>query len=1028
MKRLTSVLFILLALVASARQVSRQEAAQIASQFLNCTQSSPKRLASVNGKMDESAPQTYYVFNAENNQGFVIVSGDTRAKKILGYSDSGSFDMSNLPPQLSAMLDRLAEQLQGVSEDAVDASWNAPTTYSTEGGVCLPTATWGQGYPYNMYAPKVDGVKCPAGCVATAMAIVMKYNKWPETGRGKHSWYSNGTLMNFDFDNATFDYSLLPDEYTEGNYTEAQAAEVGKLMQAAAASVNMTYAIDGSGAKPCIIGHYMHEYFRYSPKSQYISARNFTENEWISILENEINSNHPVIMSGFSEEAGGHAFVCDGYNAEHFLHINWGWDGASNGYFEPFLLGGFNNDIGMNINLYNDGNTKEYARCWNDYGYLWVTAGTQVGINLTVNDVQQNVPFSAVVGHITFPNDFDGNVCFALVDENENIVEVYEGASLISEPNHDLDHIGYTWVGHGAFKANNVVFATEIKPTMRLQAVAREKDGDWKLVLGTIEAPSSTSVMGNTPNISQIEWHINDPYNLVNVEYQNNNQEHVLFGDNSPFIAHTRGGVSYALIDGIFRTNGSDFSTCGMNFVTQKEKHVIDIYANRYEDLIDKTVELTAPGTLALAIDENERHLIHRLKIIGPTNYEDYRFIVSKLYSLQHLDVSETTIAESEFNRENFFPERAGESYIEEDVLIGGTVWGLETIKLPACLKGFEFRSMPYRSIEALEISAGVETYEGLSLIGYAGMKLEYLKVNNPVPAEIPDKDWSINQRNDIVLMVPRGSKAAYEASPSWSGFKEIRESDTPIVNDFVTVDNVRYLILDDFAVASATHEDAFSIPESVEYNGKQYPVTTHCIGLPHGALHLNRSNIFEIRHLFDHVFTSSPRPNFTGEKCNITWIPGACSEFYDSENTNIQEMWKYAINRSQNAVKVSPNPIYILADAEIKIEKVTINGVEVSRSEGDIYYYTDSEAGLTVQVDFTTPYGVKMTTIYDAEFNEAISDSSVSDILTDAMVLPDIYNLQGILIKRNATIGDINSLAPGLYIIGGRKVFIGRK
>lgn len=1022
MKRLISIMIVLLALVANARQVSRQEAAQIASQFLNGTQSSPKHLASVNGKMDENAPQMYYVFNAENNQGFVIVSGDTRAKKILGFSDSGSFDMTNLPPQLSAMLDRLAEQLQGVSEDAVDASWDAPTTYSTEGGVCLPTATWGQGYPYNMYAPEVDGVKCPAGCVATAMAIVMKYNKWPETGRGKHSWYSNGTLMNFDFDNTSFDYSLLLDEYTEGNYSEAQAAEVGKLMQAAAASVNMTYTTDGSGAQTCVIGHYMHENFRYSPKSQYINAMNFTESEWISILQNEINSNHPVIMSGFSEVAGGHAFVCDGYNAEHFLHINWGWDGASNGYFEPFLLGGFNYNIGMNINLYNDGNTKEYARCWNDYGYLWAIAGTAVGVNLTVADVQQNVPFSAIVGNITFPNDFDGKVCFALVDENENIVEVYEGASLISEPNHDWDHIGYTWVGHGAFKANNVVFATEIQPTMRLQAVAREKDGDWKLVLGTIEAPSSTSVVDNTPNISQIEWQINDPYNLVNVEYQNNNQEHVLFGDVSPFVAHTRGGVSYALIDGIFRTNGSDFSVCGMNFVTQKEKYVIEIYANRYEDLIDKRVELTAPGTLALAIDESERHLIHRLKIIGPTNYEDYLFIVSKLYSLQHLDVSETTIAESIFNRENYFPQGAGHPYIEEDALIGGTVWGVETIKLPACLKGFEYFSMPYRSIEALEIPAGVVDYEPVALSGYAGMKLEYLKVNNPVPAVIPAENEAISWRNEMILMVPRGSKAAYEASPSWSGFKEIRESDTPIVNDFVTVDNVRYLILDDFAVASATHEDAFSIPESVEYNGKQYPVTSHCMGFQNGALHLNRSDIFELKHYFQQIFSSSLHPNFTGEKCYQTWIPGACSEFYDSAGTYINEMWEYAINRSQNVVKVSP--IY----GSLKIDKVTINGEEVSRNEGDIYYYTDSEAGLTVQVDFVTPYGIKMTTLYDAEFNEGISDSSVSDILSDAETHTDIYNLQGILIKRNATADDINSLHPGLYIIGGRKVFIGRK
>ena len=108
--------------------------------------------------------------------------------------------------------------------------------------------------------------------------------------------------------------------------------------------------------------------------------------------------------------------------------------------------------------------------------------------------------------------------------------------------------------------------------------------------------------------------------------------------------------------------------------------------------------------------------------------------------------------------------------------------------------------------------------------------------------------------------------------------------------------------------------------------------------------------------------------------------IPGACSEFYDSAGTYINEMWEYAINRSQNAVKVSP--IY----NDFKIEKVTINGEEVSRNEDDIYYYTDSEAGLTVQVDFVTPYGIKMTTLYDAEFNEAISDSDVTTSVSDIL------------------------------------------
>ncbi|MDE6191636.1 MAG: thiol protease/hemagglutinin PrtT [Muribaculum sp.] len=966
----------------------------------------------------------YYVFNNGTDNGFVIISGDDRVKKVLGYSDCGSFDLNNIPPQLNAILQQYSEQIGLLQESGfTDPSWKKNRS-SESNEIVLNTAEWGQDYPFNKYAPEIDGKKSLSGCVATAMAIVMKYNNWPEKGRGANKWQSNGITLDYNFENFEPDFSLMPDVYRDGEYDDKEADEVGKLMQAAGAAVNTRYFSEEAAGNAYVVGHYMHEYFRYSSSCQYISVENFDESVWLNMIYGQIDENHPVIMSGYNESSVGHAFVCDGYNSDHYLHINWGWNGVNNGFFLPFVLGGFDKELSMIINIFNDGNEKEYARCWNDYGYLWATKGVGAGFNVSVENIEKSVPFSANVGQLSFPNDFSGVVSLALVDEDENIIEVNDEVGFRVEPNSDWDHIGYSWAGHGAANFKNVVFESSVNEDMCVQVVAREDGDKWKLVLGTMEAPSSTKTAGNKPHFCELEWNLHDPYNIVDLVYQGDNKERVLLGEVSSVHMSVSGGVGYIIIDGILRANVSDFTPTPFGFEAVKDKYVIDVFANRYEDLLDRTILLEKSGSLSSMISPDERPLIYRLTIKGTMNADDYSFITSELCSLKHLDVSNTIIEGSDVNRPNYLPQTAGLRSTGDKV--GATVWGLESIKLPEGLKGFEEFSMPHAGIEFLEIPESVETYGWNAVTGYGGMKLDYLKVNNPVPVDLIKDSGALDlvndglYRNNTVLYVPVGSKEAYAASPSWIGYKEIRESNEDFAGDFIDIDGVRYLVLSDFAVVSGIYskeKKSFVVPEKIEYGGEYYPVTGMCRNFAVNNLYLPNTTKFDFNTINNNigaVITPFVSADYTGignsDDCGLMlYVPGASADNYKQSGCNVCELWNYSIDRKSGKLSVIP-------DGVCSIDAVIINGEEAECIEDNTYALCGGK-DLVVEVRFSAfNEDCQMLTRYSQEFNNKLPDSDLSyidDVFADGDESVQIYNINGIVVD-----SETDALLPGIYIV----------
>lgn len=185
MRKLFLFVLLTLSVAVYGRRIPIEEATGIAKEFFNSasvSQQSPKTgVHRAQGRdASEAGGAPFYVFNADGDKGFVIVSGDDRVPRILGYSDKNNFDFNNLPPQLVAVFDNCKSNLDRLP-DTVHASWKGTaSSKSTSTGKLLETASWGQFEPYNLYTPEINGTHCPTGCVATAMAIVMRYNEWPK--------------------------------------------------------------------------------------------------------------------------------------------------------------------------------------------------------------------------------------------------------------------------------------------------------------------------------------------------------------------------------------------------------------------------------------------------------------------------------------------------------------------------------------------------------------------------------------------------------------------------------------------------------------------------------------------------------------------------------------------------------------------------------------------------------------------------------------------------------------------------------
>lgn len=323
------------------------------------------------GMRNASADSDYFVFNVGNDQGFVIVSGDDCVRPVLAFSDKGHFDPAKMPANIASWLEgyqdeiswAIAEGLRPTAElrDEWNSYLNGRTVLRADDGVLLETAQWDQIDPYNKMTPMLDGERTLTGCVATSMAIVMRYYKYPSqvvNPPTKNIYYVDGKehVATIDY-NGTYNWDNMPLSYWNVPYTEEQAKEVSRLMWHCGVNAETRYGLVESWAFFMDQLNAMRDVFGFSKSARRIERNDFTWDEWVTLLRNELDQKRLVFYDGqMVGEEGGHAFICDGYTSGDYFHINWGWGGYLNDFFlltalAPVQEINYSRDCGMTIGL-----------------------------------------------------------------------------------------------------------------------------------------------------------------------------------------------------------------------------------------------------------------------------------------------------------------------------------------------------------------------------------------------------------------------------------------------------------------------------------------------------------------------------------------------------------------------------------------------------------------------------------------------------------------------------------------------------
>lgn len=332
MKRTTTILIAICvsALFANGKQISQNAALSAARKYSRTGQVAPAK----NLRSDKTNNAPYYAFNLE--QGYVIVSGDDEMTELVGYAENGFFDAENVPPQMQLWLDGYAEYVAAVQSGKAKARKILLSDSPSVVVEPLVTTKWNQDAPFNNFAPEYtddnnNTQRCATGCAATAMAQIMKFHNWPEQGVGHYSYehQSFGTISS-DFSKHVYDWTNMIDRYNNGEYSNVQADAVALLMKDCGVSLNMNYG-PVSGASIYSYTPAFKNYFRYSSRT--VNRSGCETAEFTKIITDELQEGRPIIYCGTGED-GGHAFVVDGYDTNYFLHVNWGWGGYSDGYFD----------------------------------------------------------------------------------------------------------------------------------------------------------------------------------------------------------------------------------------------------------------------------------------------------------------------------------------------------------------------------------------------------------------------------------------------------------------------------------------------------------------------------------------------------------------------------------------------------------------------------------------------------------------------------------------------------------------------
>lgn len=289
----------------------------------------------------------YYVFANGEDKGFTIVSGDDRMPEVVGYSAQGTYDPDHLPANYVGFMKAYQETVEALLKGDAQVSgglaevrqWRAERAGTAAVAPLLGGIKWNQRAPYNNMCPLYNGTnRSVTGCVATAMAQVMMYYQYPKKLKSTIESYTTkayGINIPAIYSGATYDWDNMLPDYSKSDYNSAQADAVAKLMYHCGAAVKMDY---GPSSRANVTPTILATYFGYDADlMQDLTRTVFTLQQWMTLIDNELKAKRPILYSGQASDEG-HEFVCDGSDGKGLYHINWGWGGYQDGYFDLTIL------------------------------------------------------------------------------------------------------------------------------------------------------------------------------------------------------------------------------------------------------------------------------------------------------------------------------------------------------------------------------------------------------------------------------------------------------------------------------------------------------------------------------------------------------------------------------------------------------------------------------------------------------------------------------------------------------------------
>ena len=550
-----------------------------------------------------------YVFNVDD-RGFVIVSADDNFRPIIGYSEGETFSTDN-PERMyyiKSLSDGMTMNRGKAADPRVAEEWTSLNKYGRllsynrgQSVDMLVQTKWNQNpAPYNSMCPvDSNGPSGHAyvGCVATAMAQVMNYWKYPTTGQGSKSYYHQkyGTIS-ANFGNTTYDWDNMLNSY-DGTYTTAEGNAVATISFHAGVAVQMDYggyAEEGSAASSYNVPSAIAQYFRYANAASATQYNNITT--WINTLKTGLDKGWPFYYSGKElNSAYGHAFICDGYNDADYFHFNWGWGGSGDNWFIVSQIDYNDNNVIINnfvpLTVYN--NTPQAP------SGLTVTRTGELAL-------EANLSWTNPLR--TLNNANITTISQIIVERNGEIIKVYENAT----PGAAMSYVDHTVPSYGVYQyavygvidgaiGNRVKASETFGPTCNWtiigqsnntngwrggHLVARDATGE---VVGTVTMTNSTPISTTLPiclgggRIS-FSWTPGDVTTISNMSIKIKNINGTA--------VYTYTGSSADIPDGVLY---SSYDPCGTNSPTEVPE---DVYATIAESNIVVTWAASDRATL----------------------------------------------------------------------------------------------------------------------------------------------------------------------------------------------------------------------------------------------------------------------------------------------------------------------------------------------------------------------------------------------------------------------------------------------